>query len=228
MINKAKETLKEYFGYESFRPGQEDIILSILDKEEVLGILPTGAGKSICYQIPALIFDGITIVISPLIALMKDQVDNLNKKNIKSVFLNSSLTPSESKRILQDLKSGIYKILYIAPERLVMKKFQEEMKKIEISMIAIDEAHCISEWGHDFRPSYTRIKDSINNIFEGKNFPAIIALTATATPRVKEDIIKQLDFKNPKVFISGFKRENLELVCIKTKNDEEKKEKLLK
>ncbi|MCF7906456.1 RecQ family ATP-dependent DNA helicase [Patescibacteria group bacterium] len=228
MINKAKKTLKEYFGYESFRPGQEDIILSILQKQEVLGILPTGAGKSICYQIPALIFDGLTIVISPLIALMKDQVDNLNDKNIKATFLNSSLTPSESNRILQDLKSGVYKILYIAPERLAMKKFQEEMKKIDISMIAIDEAHCISEWGHDFRPSYTKIKDSINNISENKNYPAVVALTATATPHVKEDIIKQLDFKDPKVFISGFKRENLELICIKTKNDEEKKENLLK
>lgn len=228
MVNKARKTLKEYFSYESFRFSQEDIILSILNKEEVLGILPTGAGKSICYQIPALIFDGLTIVISPLIALMKDQVDNLNQKNIKAAFLNSSLTPSESTRILQDLKSGVYKILYVAPERLAMKKFQEDMKKIEISMIAIDEAHCISEWGHDFRPSYTRIKDSINNIFENKTYPAVVALTATATPHVKEDIIKQLGFADPKVFISGFKRENLELVCIKTQNDEEKKERLLK
>jgi ATP-dependent DNA helicase RecQ len=228
MINKVKKTLKEYFGYESFRPGQEDIILSVLKKEEVLGILPTGAGKSICYQLPALIFDGLTIVISPLIALMKDQVDNLNKKYIKSTFLNSSLTPSESQRILQDLKSSVYKILYISPERLAMKKFQEEMKNIEISMIAIDEAHCISEWGHDFRPSYTKITESINNIFENKDYPAVVALTATATPDVKEDIIKQLNFKNPKVFISGFKRENLELICIKTKDEEEKRERLLK
>ncbi len=227
MLTKAIETLQNYFGYSVFRPGQTEVVLSILEKKNTIAIMPTGAGKSICYQIPALCFDGVTIVISPLIALMKDQVDTLISKNIPATFINSSLSLEEVVCRIEGIKSGLYKIIYVAPERLTNPYFINDLKQCNISMIAVDEAHCISQWGHDFRPSYTKIKSSIDKIAEGKEMPVIVALTATATIEVKEDIIKQLQVTDPNIFVSGFKRDNLEIICVNTKNDTDKITKII-
>jgi len=227
MLVKALETLQKYFGYSNFRPGQTEVVLSILEKKDTIAIMPTGAGKSICYQVPALCFDGATIVISPLIALMKDQVDTLVSKNIPATFINSSLSIEEVNCRIEGIKSGLYKIIYVAPERLTNPYFITDLKQCDISMIAVDEAHCISQWGHDFRPSYTKIKVSIDKIAEGKEMPVIAALTATATIEVKEDIVKQLQVINPNVFVSGFKRDNLEIISVNTKNDSDKIAKII-
>ncbi len=228
MLNKALETLNKYFGYPAFRPGQSDVVVSILEGNDTVAIMPTGAGKSICYQVPALTFDGATIVISPLIALMKDQVDTLVSKNIPATFINSSITPAESESRIAGIKSGLYKIIYVAPERFSMDFFINNLDGCNISMVAVDEAHCISQWGHDFRPSYTKLRKSIDKITEiqGKK-PVIAALTATATPEVKEDIIAQLKIEDPKVFVSGFKRDNLEIICLKAKNEVDKDSKIV-
>ena len=186
-MKQAFEILKKYFGYEDFRPGQKEIIKHILNQEDCLGIMPTGAGKSICYQVPSLIFSGVTIVISPLISLMKDQVDALNVKQISSCYINSTLSPLEYKTILQNISNGDYKIIYIAPERLKSENFIEFLNTLSISMITIDEAHCVSQWGHDFRPSYLQITPVISKL---KLRPIVTAFTATATETVKNDIIK--------------------------------------
>src|SRR3989339_655888 len=179
-----KEVLKRYFGYDEFRYPQEEIIKSVLEKKDVFAILPTGGGKSLCYQIPALKLKGITLVISPLIALMKDQVDNLKSKGIPAEFINSSLAIDELAEIQFRILTGEIKMLYIAPERLALESFRNFLKSANISLIAIDEAHCISEWGHDFRPSYRELK----NLRE--TFPniSIIALTATATPKIQNEV----------------------------------------
>ena len=200
---KAKQTLKHYFGYDSFRPGQEEIVNSISDGNDTLVLMPTGGGKSLCYQVPALISDGQCIVISPLIALMKDQVDTLNAKNIKSIAFHSQLSEEDRKAFYNDIET--YKFIYISPERLSSQFFLNKIKHLDLSFIAVDEAHCISQWGHDFRPSYRRIA-SIRNLFPDKN---IIALTATATLEVKKDIIDTLKLKNQNEFIKGFDRSNL-------------------
>lgn len=227
MLDKALEILKQYFGYSDFKPGQKEVILSVLEKKDTIGIMPTGSGKSLCFQIPALIFPGITVVISPLIALMKDQVDNLVSKNISATFINSSLSIEEINARIAGLSSGLYKMVYVAPERLSNPYFINDLKNIDISLFAIDEAHCISEWGHDFRPSYTKIRASIDKICEGKTKPPIVALTATATPEVRGDIVEQLKIENPNIFVSGFKRDNLELIAFKTKNDADKISKMM-
>lgn len=219
-MRKAQEILKEFFGYDSFRPAQEEIINGILKGENVLAVLPTGAGKSICYQIPALISDNYSIVISPLIALMKDQVDSLNKNKKISAFINSTLEWIEIEKILHDIKYGKIKLLYIAPERLESKEFAERLKSMNPSYLFIDEAHCISEWGHNFRPSYTKIK----NFIEFTEIKKISAFTATATPEVIKDIISQIGIKNPKVIIKGFERDNISINVFSTKK---KKDKLL-
>ena len=208
MINKAKDILKKYYGYTSFKNGQEDIISSILSNKHTVGIMPTGGGKSICYQIPAMLFDGITIVISPLISLMKDQVDNLSKIGISASYINSSLSYDEVDHRMHLASQNRIKLLYIAPERLDSDNFIYSIQKLKISMIAIDEAHCISQWGHDFRPSYMNIKSFINNI-ERNNDILITAFTATATPLVKNDIIANLQLSSPSVFVTGFDRPNL-------------------
>ncbi|HBY21619.1 MAG: ATP-dependent DNA helicase RecQ [Clostridiales bacterium GWE2_32_10] len=208
----AKELLKKYFGYDEFRKGQEEIIRNILSKRDVLGIMPTGGGKSICYQIPALIFEGVTIVISPLISLMKDQVDSLNIVGIKSAFINSTLSNMELREIVNNIRNNIYKIIYVAPERLENEGFIEFINKINISQIAIDEAHCISHWGHDFRKSYTKIKAFIDSF---TNRPIITAFTATATEDVKKDIITQLGLRSPSITVTGFDRENLKLIIVR-------------
>ncbi len=198
--------LKSYFGYDEFREGQEFLIDSILDKKDVVAIMPTGAGKSICFQVPAILFSGITIVVSPLISLMKDQVSSLNQIGIKAAFINSSLTMNQTIKALENAKNGVYKIIYVAPERLLTDSFIEFAMDADISMVTIDEAHCISQWGQDFRPSYTRINEFIERL---KTRPVVSCFTATATGRVQEDIAKQLCLSNYEFLITGFDRKNL-------------------
>jgi len=217
MPNRKKQLLdllKIHFGYESFRPGQEEAIDHILAGHDTVVILPTGGGKSMIYQLPALIFEGITLVVSPLIALMKDQVDSLDAVGIPSTFINSSLSPRESEERLHKIKNGYYKIIYIAPERFYNAAFMADLRGLKVSLFAIDEAHCISQWGHDFRPSYMRLKDVVKMI----GSPIVVALTATATPEVREDIAKQLNLSDAKYVISGFARPNLQLAVVQASN----------
>ena len=199
------QALKKYFNYDSYRLGQAEIIEDIIRGSNVLAVLPTGAGKSICYQIPALISDNYSIVISPLIALMKDQVDSLNRTSEIAAFINSTQSFYETEKVLQDIHFGKIKIVYVAPERLENPEFAARLKNLKPQYLFIDEAHCISEWGHNFRPSYTKLKDFI----EFTGIKKISAFTATATPEVVKDIVKQLGLKNAKVTIKGFERENL-------------------
>ncbi|SCY70053.1 DNA helicase RecQ [Alkaliphilus peptidifermentans] len=203
---KIYSLLKQYYGYESFKKGQEAIIEHIIKGRDVLGIMPTGAGKSICYQLPALIYDGVAIVISPLISLMKDQVDTLREMGIKAAFINSSLSITQIRKAIYNAKSGAYKLIYVAPERLETEEFIELLQSLDISLIAVDEAHCVSQWGHDFRPSYTRIADMISTLTKR---PVLAAFTATATTRVSEDIVNLLKLKDPFLLTTGFNRENL-------------------
>ena len=200
-----KERLKEIFGYSQFRGSQEAIIRNLLDGKNTFVIMPTGAGKSLCYQLPAMINDGLAIVISPLIALMKNQVDQMNAYGVNARFLNSTLSKSEITRLKKDCMNGVVKLLYVAPESLNKEETIEFLKKVNVSFVAIDEAHCISEWGHDFRPEYRRIKTMIQNLGE----MPVIALTATATPKVQIDIQKNLQMEEADVFISSFNRKNL-------------------
>ncbi|MCI1958092.1 MAG: RecQ family ATP-dependent DNA helicase [Clostridia bacterium] len=198
--------LKRYFGYETFRPGQKNIIENILSHKDVLGIMPTGAGKSICFQVPAMLLKGITIVVSPLISLMKDQVGALVQEGYPAAYLNSSLTFSQQREMLRRANLGRYRIIYIAPERLMTEDFLSFAENAEISMVTVDEAHCISQWGQDFRPSYMKIADFIKTL---PKRPVVSAFTATATADVKNDIIKMLDLKNPYTLVTGFDRPNL-------------------
>ena len=202
----ANELLKKYFGYDSFRTGQDVIIEKILNKKDVLGIMPTGAGKSICYQIPAMCFEGVTIVVSPLISLMKDQVDSLNQIGIPSTFVNSTLSSLEYIQTIENISQNVYKIIYVAPERLESEDFIRLINSINVSMFAIDEAHCVSQWGHDFRPSYREIANVILNM---KKRPIVAAFTATATEIVKKDIINLLHLEEPFLLTTGFDRSNL-------------------
>jgi ATP-dependent DNA helicase RecQ len=207
--------LKQYFGYDEFRSGQKEIINQILSGADVLAVMPTGAGKSICFQIPAMKMDGITVVISPLISLMKDQVDSLSQAGIKAAYINSSLSSAQLDRVISNAVNGLYRLIYVAPERLENSDFIELMKSLSISMVAVDEAHCVSQWGHDFRPSYTKIADMVAAL---PHRPVVAAFTATATPQVKDDIIKLLKLKNPYTLTTGFDRENLYFEVAKPKN----------
>lgn len=208
----ATHLLKEKFGYDAFRPGQPEIINHVLHKQNVLGIMPTGGGKSICYQLPALIQENLTLVISPLISLMKDQVDALNMMGIPATFINSTISQPEMNRRIQLAVNQEVKLLYVAPERLESMDFQQLLLHVPIELLAVDEAHCISQWGHDFRPSYLRLAEIIDK-FQQK--PTVIALTATATPQVAEDIIKQLRIPEENQVKTGFARDNLSFQVVK-------------
>ncbi|MCO5250332.1 MAG: RecQ family ATP-dependent DNA helicase [Candidatus Kapabacteria bacterium] len=209
-----EKILKTRFGLKEFRKGQKEIIQSVLKCKDTLAVMPTGGGKSLCYQLPAIIMPGTAIVISPLIALMKDQVDQLIMREIPAAFINSSQNQDEIQEIFIHARQGGYKIIYVAPERLASRQFIELLQDINLSFIAVDEAHCISEWGHDFRPAYLKV----NNIFTLIERVPIIALTATATPDVRQDIIKQLKLQSPDVYIRGFDRNNLRYNCIHSKD----------
>ena len=213
-----QEALKVLFGYDAFRPGQESVIDSILSGKDVCAIMPTGAGKSVCYQIPAMLLPGITLVISPLISLMQDQVKALNEAGIAAAFINSSLSERAFHETVRKTRNGDYKILYVAPERLVTEGFIELAKTIEISMVTVDEAHCISQWGQDFRPSYMNISQFVDML--GKR-PIVSAFTATATENVREDIICTLGLQDPFVLVNGFDRENLFFQVEKPKSKEQ-------
>ncbi|MEQ0488029.1 RecQ family ATP-dependent DNA helicase [Anaerococcus murdochii] len=215
MTEKITSNLKKYFGFDSFRKGQREIIEKILEGRDVLGVLPTGGGKSICYQLPALMKDGITLVISPLISLMKDQVDALREDGIEASFINSSLDFETYIDTLNEVRKGKIKLLYISPERLDNEFFRDFLRDINLSFVAVDEAHCISQWGHDFRPSYKLIADLYNII--GPHVQ-IAAFTATATKEVRDDIINNLALKDPFVKVTGFDRPNLKFIVRKPKD----------
>ncbi|PIW69356.1 MAG: hypothetical protein COW08_07565 [Ignavibacteriales bacterium CG12_big_fil_rev_8_21_14_0_65_30_8] len=212
-----KEALKKYFGYSSFKPNQLEIINSILDGNNILAVLPTGAGKSLCYQIPSLVSENFSIIISPLIALMKDQVDSLNKEEIIAGFVNSTMDYKEYEDVMNKITYGKLKILFVSPERLENRDFAKRIKELSPKYLFVDEAHCISEWGHNFRPSYRKIK----NFTEFISVKHISAFTATATPEVRDDIVKQLNFKKTKIFVKGFERDNLHINVIKTTKKKE-------
>jgi ATP-dependent DNA helicase RecQ len=215
MLEQAELLLQKYYGYPKFREGQTKIISSILQKNDTFAIMPTGAGKSICFQIPALLFDGVTLVISPLISLMKDQIDSLNSLGIPATFINSSLSPHAVDERIHEAGRGAYRLLYIAPERLEVEAFVKLVETLRIAFIAVDEAHCVSQWGHDFRPSYRQIGPFIKRLAKR---PLIAAFTATATPEVKDDIVKLLALQNPQLFITGFDRENLSFSVVRGEN----------
>ncbi|MGG1610802.1 DNA helicase RecQ, partial [Bacillus wiedmannii] len=212
MFTKAQELLASYFGYSSFRRGQDETIKNVLDGKDTVCIMPTGGGKSICYQIPALVFEGTTLVISPLISLMKDQVDTLTQNGISATYINSSISITEANQRIQLAKQGHYKLLYVAPERLDSMEFVDQLIDMKIPMIAIDEAHCISQWGHDFRPSYLHIHRILDYLPEK---PLVLALTATATPQVREDICNTLGINQENTIMTTFERENLSFTVIK-------------
>ena len=215
---KMNDLLKQYFGYDEFRPGQKEIIQKVIDQENVLGIMPTGSGKSICYQLPALLLDGLTVVVSPLISLMKDQVDAANQLGIPATFINSSLDGYETARRFQEIDRQQYRLLYIAPERFIMSDFIQAMNRWNVCMIAIDEAHCISQWGHDFRPSYLQMAKQLDQL---PNRPVIVALTATATIQVAADIKRLLKIPDGNHIQTGFGRENLRFQVVKDQKKEQ-------
>lgn len=217
-MNIPQKILHEFFSYDSFRAGQQEIIEAVLKHNYVLAVLPTGAGKSICYQIPALLSDNFSVVISPLIALMKDQVDGLNRVKEVAAFINSTMDYSETEQVFNKIALGSIKLLYLSPEKIDSLKFAERLKELNPANLFIDEAHCISEWGHNFRPSYLKIKEFINHI----GIKKVSAFTATATPEVREDIIQQLGFKEPKIFVRGIERENLNLRVLQIKSKKKK------
>lgn len=215
VMKQAQELLRKYFGYSSFKEGQAKVIASLLQGRDTLAIMPTGAGKSVCYQIPALLFSGVTLVVSPLIALMKDQVDALNALGIPATFINSSLKQSELRSRLEDARSGRYKLLYVAPERLESEDFLQLVQTLDVSFLAVDEAHCVSQWGHDFRPSYRKIVPFIEVL---PRKPVIGAFTATATVEIKGDIERFLALDSANVFVTGFNRENLSFSVLRGEN----------
>ena len=212
---QAQETLRKYFGHEAFRPGQEVMVNALTHHRDALGVMPTGAGKSMCYQVPALMMPGVAIVISPLISLMADQVAALKSAGVPAAYLNSSLTPRQMELAMQRARQGAYKIIYVAPERLETPSFQAMAQSMPISLLAVDEAHCVSQWGQDFRPVYLRIADFVDSL---PTRPVLGAFTATATERVRQDIIRLLRLQNPETVTTGFDRPNLYFEVIRPKN----------
>ena len=209
------EVLKQVFGHEGFREGQERLVDELLGGHDVLGVMPTGAGKSVCYQLPALMLEGVTLVISPLISLMKDQVMALKASGVAAAYINSSLTPGQQAEAIRRAAAGAYRIIYVAPERLDMPQFVAFAKQARIPLVAVDEAHCVSQWGQDFRPSYLRIAEFVHRL---PRRPAVGAFTATATRRVRDDIIKMLDLEEPLCVSTGYNRPNLHFTSVKPTN----------
>ncbi|CAG7635560.1 ATP-dependent DNA helicase RecQ [Paenibacillus solanacearum] len=212
---EARELLKKYYGYPDFRDGQKQVIASIVEGRDTLGIMPTGGGKSICYQIPALLMSGTTIVVSPLISLMKDQVDGLDSIGVPATYINSSLSYAQVETRIRKAARGEYKLLYVAPERLESERFLDLLSELTVPMIAVDEAHCVSQWGHDFRPSYMRVSQLVDHLPQR---PLLAAFTATATDQVRDDIVKHLRLREPGVYVTGFARENLSFAVVKGEN----------
>jgi ATP-dependent DNA helicase RecQ len=217
-IEDARAALRQHFGYPDFRPGQTQAVESVLQSQDTLVVLPTGGGKSLCYQVPALMLPHLTVVISPLISLMKDQVDALTRRGLPATFINSSLTPNQVADRLARVQRGEFKLLYVAPERFDAGSTADRLKATGVSLLAVDEAHCISEWGHDFRPSYLRIA----KVRERLGWPTVIALTATATPHVREDIVRQLHLERAKTIITGFDRRNLRYHVVSSRTEQDK------
>jgi ATP-dependent DNA helicase RecQ len=221
-LEEARRTLRERFGHDDFRPGQTEAIASVLEGRDTLVVLPTGGGKSLCYQVPALVLPQLTVVLSPLISLMKDQVDALTARGVPATFVNSTLSSREISTRLARVQRGEVKLLYVAPERFDLGTTAERLRNVGVSLLAVDEAHCVSEWGHDFRPSYLRI----GQVRERLGWPHVVALTATATAHVRQDIVQQLGLERPRTIITGFDRQNLRYGVVATKNDAEKDETL--
>src|SRR5215217_6909869 len=208
MPANASDVLRSVFGFSAFREGQQSVVDKLLAGKSVLAIFPTGAGKSLCYQLPALLLDGVTVVISPLIALMKDQIDFLNAKNVAAARLDSSLDAAGARDVYQKLRDGSLKILYVAPERLANERFLATLSRLKIALLAVDEAHCISEWGHNFRPDYLKLAPLAKRLNVGR----VLALTATATPPVAKQIAIAFDIADEDVVRTGFYRPNLNLM----------------
>ncbi len=217
-LTDAVASLRQHFGFEDFREGQREVIGSILEGKDAVVVMPTGSGKSLCYQLPALILDGVTLVVSPLIALMKDQVDALQARGLPATFINSSISDTEQRARIDALRRREHKLVYIAPERFRSSRFTSTLQQIPISLFAVDEAHCISTWGHDFRPDYLRLRSVIRSLGTVQT----LALTATATPYVRSDIIQQLGLNKPQTFVSGFDRPNLSIEVVHTEKEREK------
>ncbi|HKO44302.1 MAG TPA: ATP-dependent DNA helicase RecQ [Pyrinomonadaceae bacterium] len=217
-IDDALTSLRQHFGFHDFRDGQRDVIESILAGKDAVVVMPTGSGKSLCYQLPALMLDGATVVVSPLIALMKDQVDALHARGLPATFINSSIDQHEQRSRIDGLRQGKFKLVYVAPERFRSGRFLDALKSINVSLFAVDEAHCISTWGHDFRPDYLRLKSMSQTLGARQT----LALTATATPYVRQDIIQQLGLSKPETFVSGFDRPNLTIDVVHTEKERHK------
>lgn len=217
-LTDAVASLQKHFGFADFREGQREVIGSILEGKDAVVVMPTGSGKSLCYQLPAMILDGVTLVVSPLIALMKDQVDALHARGLPATFINSSISDSEQHARIEALRRSEHKLVYIAPERFRSSRFNAALQQIPISLFAVDEAHCISTWGHDFRPDYLRLRSVIKSLGQVQT----LALTATATPYVRSDIIQQLGLNHPQTFVSGFDRPNLSIEVIHTEKERQK------
>jgi ATP-dependent DNA helicase RecQ len=217
-LEEASDALRKHFGFDDFREGQREVISTILSGKDAVVVMPTGSGKSLCYQLPAMMMSGATLVVSPLIALMKDQVDALRSRGLPATFINSAISDTEQRSRIDALRRGQYKLVYVAPERFRSPRFNAALRSISISLFAVDEAHCVSTWGHDFRPDYLRLK----NVIESLGNTRTLALTATATPYVRTDIIQQLGLKSPQTFVSGFDRPNLSIEVIHTQRERDK------
>ncbi|MBL9115217.1 MAG: RecQ family ATP-dependent DNA helicase [Verrucomicrobiaceae bacterium] len=218
LIHDARAALQQYFGFRDFLDNQENVISGILSGRDTLVIMPTGGGKSLCYQLPAMVMEGVTVVVSPLIALMKDQVDALQAKGIPATVINSTLSPSEQMDRISALRAGHFRLVYVAPERFRQRSFVDSLRSVDIALFAVDEAHCLSQWGHDFRPDYLRLREALEKL----DRPQVVALTATATADVRSDILKHLDMREPFVTVSGFARPNLSFNILQTKSHDDK------